>query len=50
MIVHLRGRENALELFGWTGRRAELLAAGENFPFVADEKVTALCPRTGRGG
>ena len=27
-----------------------LLAAGENFPFVADEKVTARRPRTGRGG
>ena len=26
MIVHLRGRENALELFGWTGRRAEWIA------------------------
>ena len=30
--------------------RAPLLAAGENFPFVADEKVTARRPRTGRGG
>ena len=28
----------------------EVLAAGENFPFVADEKVTARRPRTGRGG
>ena len=27
-----------------------LLAAGENFPFVADGKVTARRPRTGRGG
>ena len=27
-----------------------VLAAGENFPFVADEKVTARRPRTGRGG
>ena len=26
MSVHLRGRENALELFGWTGRRAEWVA------------------------
>ena len=30
--------------------RRLLLAAGENFPFVADEKVTARRPRTGRGG
>ena len=29
---------------------AGVLAAGENFPFVADEKVTARRPRTGRGG
>ena len=29
---------------------ATVLAAGENFPFVADEKVTARRPRTGRGG
>ena len=29
---------------------SQLLAAGENFPFVADEKVTARRPRTGRGG
>ncbi len=28
----------------------KMLAAGENFPFVADEKVTARRPRTGRGG
>ena len=27
-----------------------VLAAGEDFPFVADEKVTARRPRTGRGG
>ena len=26
MIAHLRGRENALEPFGWTGRRAEWIA------------------------
>ena len=26
MISHLRGRENALEPFGWTGRRAEWIA------------------------
>ena len=31
-------------------RRYVVLAAGENFPFVADEKVTARRPRTGRGG
>ena len=30
--------------------RSLVLAAGENFPFVADEKVTARRPRTGRGG
>ena len=29
---------------------AVVLAAGENFPFVADGKVTARRPRTGRGG
>ena len=33
-----------------TGPDGLLLAAGENFPFVADEKVTARRPRTGRGG
>ena len=37
-----------------THRRPHLqrwvLAAGENFPFMADEKVTARRPRTGRGG
>ena len=33
-----------------TLRYYRLLAAGENFPFVADEKVTARRPRTGRGG
>ena len=32
------------------GAYCGLLAAGENFPFVADEKVTARRPRTGRGG
>ena len=26
MIAHLRGREKALERFGWTGRRAEWIA------------------------
>ena len=26
MIDHLRGREKALEAFGWTGRRAEWIA------------------------
>ena len=26
MIAHLRGREKALEAFGWTGRRAEWIA------------------------
>ena len=26
MIDHLRGREKALERFGWTGRRAEWIA------------------------
>ena len=26
LIVHLRGREKALEAFGWTGRRAEWIA------------------------
>ena len=26
MITHLRGRETALEAFGWTGRRAEWIA------------------------
>ena len=33
-----------------TRELTRLLAAGENFPFVADEKVTARRPRTGRGG
>ena len=28
----------------------QVLAAGEIIPFVADEKVTARRPRTGRGG
>ncbi len=32
------------------GVLAVVLAAGEDFPFVADEKVTARRPRTGRGG
>ena len=26
MIAHLQGREKALELFGWTGRKAEWIA------------------------
>ena len=42
--------EGSAELGFKEGDRALVLAAGENFPFVADEKVTARRPRTGRGG